>query len=69
MKVLITLTDVEPAVRLNGMLERGGYETALVSPIDDVRAAIRRELTTRPGEGQAVVRPGTSASTAPRRRR
>ena len=43
MKVLVTLTDVEPAVRLNGMLERAGYETALVSPIDDVRAAIRRE--------------------------
>jgi DNA-binding NtrC family response regulator len=42
-KVLLTLTDVEPAVRLNGMLERAGYETALVSPIDDVRAAIRRE--------------------------
>ena len=51
MKVLSTLTDVEPAVRLNGMLERGGYETALVSPIDDVRAAIRREspdLVARP---------------------
>ena len=43
MKVLVTLTDVEPAVRLNAMLERAGYETALVSPIDDVRAAIRRE--------------------------
>ena len=43
MKVLLTLTDVEPAVRLNGMLERAGFETALVSPIDDVRAAIRRD--------------------------
>ncbi|MGH7622101.1 MAG: sigma-54-dependent transcriptional regulator, partial [Gemmatimonadaceae bacterium] len=43
MKVLVTLTDVEPAVRLNAMLERDGYQTALVSPIDDVRAAIRRE--------------------------
>ena len=43
MKVLVTLTDVEPAVRLNHMLEAAGYETALVSPIDDVRAAIRRE--------------------------
>jgi DNA-binding NtrC family response regulator len=42
-KVLITLTDVEPAVRLNGMLERAGYSTALVSPVDDVRAAIKRE--------------------------
>ena len=43
MKVLVTLTDVEPAVRLNAMLEAAGYETTLVSPIDDVRAAIRRE--------------------------
>ena len=40
MKVLVTLTDVEPAVRLNHMLEGAGYETTLVSPIDDVRAAI-----------------------------
>jgi DNA-binding NtrC family response regulator len=43
MKVLLTLTDVEPAVRLNAMLEREKIETAVVSPMDDVRAAIRRE--------------------------
>jgi DNA-binding NtrC family response regulator len=44
MKVLITLTDVEPAVRLNGMLERAGeIETAVVSPIDDLRASVERE--------------------------
>ncbi len=43
MKVLMTLADVEPAVRLNAMLEAGGYETALVSPMDDVPAAIQRE--------------------------
>ena len=42
MTVLITLTDVEPAVRLNAALERGGVETAVVSPLDDMRAAIRR---------------------------
>jgi len=42
-KVLITLTDVEPAVRLNARLERAGVETAVVSPLDDVRGAIRRE--------------------------
>ena len=35
MKVLVTLTDVEPAVRLNAMLEAAGYETTLVSPIDE----------------------------------
>jgi DNA-binding NtrC family response regulator len=40
--VLITLTDVEPAVRLNALLEKGGVETELVSPLDDFRAAVRR---------------------------
>ena len=43
MKVLIFLTDVEPAIRLNAQLERAGVETAVVSPLDDVRGAIRRE--------------------------
>jgi DNA-binding NtrC family response regulator len=43
MKALITLTDLEPAVRLNAQLEGDGFETALVSPMDDIRAAIRRE--------------------------
>jgi DNA-binding NtrC family response regulator len=43
LKVLISLTDVEPAVRLNAQLERSGVETAVVSPLDDVRGAIRRE--------------------------
>ena len=42
MKVLITLHDVEPAVRLNARLEGAGIETALVSPLDDVRGEIRR---------------------------
>src|SRR5688572_8447198 len=42
-KALISLTDVEPAVRLNAELERSGVETAVVSPLDDVRGAIRRE--------------------------
>src|SRR6185437_286190 len=35
--------DVEPAVRLNALLEGAGYQTALVSPMDDVPSAIRRE--------------------------
>ena len=43
MKVLLTLTDVEPAVRLNAALEADGADTALVSPMDDVRGAIKRE--------------------------
>ncbi len=43
MKVLVTLTDVEPAVRLNARLEAAGISTALVSPMDDVQAAFTRE--------------------------
>jgi DNA-binding NtrC family response regulator len=43
MKVLLTLNDVEPAVRLNGILEREGVDTAVVSPLDDIRGALRRE--------------------------
>ncbi len=43
MKVLITLTDVEPAVRLNAALEKADVETAVVSPLDDFRGALARE--------------------------
>jgi DNA-binding NtrC family response regulator len=43
MKVLLTLNDVEPAVRINALLERDGVSTELVSPLDDIRAAITRE--------------------------
>jgi DNA-binding NtrC family response regulator len=42
MKVLITLTDVEPAVVLNAALEKAGVETVMVSPLDDIRNEIRR---------------------------
>ena len=42
MKVLITLQDVEPAVRINAVLERDGFETDLVSPLDDIRGTIKR---------------------------
>lgn len=42
MKILLTLTDVEPAVRLNAMLEAAGHDTTLVSPMDDVQAAAAR---------------------------
>ncbi len=42
MSVLITLTDVEPAIRLNAALEQGGVKTDVASPLDDMRAAIRR---------------------------
>jgi DNA-binding NtrC family response regulator len=43
MKVLLTLQDVEPAVRITALLEQDGVDTALVSPLDDIRAALRRE--------------------------
>jgi DNA-binding NtrC family response regulator len=42
MKALITLTDVECAVRLNAALEQAGIETVMVSPLDDIRREIRR---------------------------
>ncbi|HEY4215593.1 MAG TPA: sigma-54 dependent transcriptional regulator [Gemmatimonadaceae bacterium] len=43
MKVLLTLNDVEPAVRINALLERDGVDTEVVSPLDDIRAAIKRQ--------------------------
>ena len=42
MKVLITLADVEIAVRLNALLEAEHIETVMVSPLDDIRSEIRR---------------------------
>ena len=42
MRVLLTLSDLEPAVRLNAELEAQGIETSLVSPVDDVRTVLRR---------------------------
>ena len=43
MRVLITLTDVEPAVRLNALLERTpDVETIVVSPMDDLPGTVRR---------------------------
>jgi DNA-binding NtrC family response regulator len=41
-KVLITLTDVEPAVRLNALLESTGITTEMVSPLDDMRGSLER---------------------------
>jgi DNA-binding NtrC family response regulator len=36
------LTDVEPAVRLNALLEKADVETVMVSPLDDVPGDVRR---------------------------
>jgi len=40
--VAILMTDVEPAVRLNAALEQAGFDTVTISPMDDVRGALRR---------------------------
>jgi DNA-binding NtrC family response regulator len=42
MTVLITLADVEPAVRLNALLEADSIRTAMVSPLDDLPSEVRR---------------------------
>jgi DNA-binding NtrC family response regulator len=40
--VLITLADVEPAVRLNALLEAAGITTSLVSAVDNLSTEIHR---------------------------
>jgi DNA-binding NtrC family response regulator len=42
-QVLLTMDDLETAVPLNAALEAAGVTTAMVSALDDARAAIRRE--------------------------
>jgi DNA-binding NtrC family response regulator len=42
MNVAVMLTDVEPAVRLNALLERSGATTEVISPLDDVRGTLGR---------------------------
>jgi DNA-binding NtrC family response regulator len=42
MIVALTLTDVEPAVRLNAALEQAGAKTEMISPLDDVRGILAR---------------------------
>ena len=42
-QILLTMADLETAVPLNAALEAAGFSTAMVSPIDDARAAMRRE--------------------------
>src|SRR2546428_12724527 len=40
-RVLITPDDLEHAVRVNAALEQAGFDTAMVSSLDDVRQAVR----------------------------
>jgi len=42
-RILITMDDLEAAVRLNAAFEGAGFETAMVSALDDVGAAVVRE--------------------------
>jgi DNA-binding NtrC family response regulator len=42
-QILLTMADLETAVPLNAALEAAGFTTALVSPLDDAPAAMRRE--------------------------
>jgi DNA-binding NtrC family response regulator len=42
-EIVLTLADLETAVPLNAALEQAGFTTALVSAVDDARAAVRRE--------------------------
>ncbi len=42
-RVLVTMDDLEAAVRVNAAFEAAGFETAMVSAQDDVRAAVARE--------------------------
>jgi DNA-binding NtrC family response regulator len=40
-RILVTTDDLEHAVRINAALEQAGYNTAMVSSLDDVRQAVR----------------------------
>ncbi|MEO8449172.1 MAG: sigma-54 dependent transcriptional regulator [Gemmatimonadota bacterium] len=42
-QILITMAELETAVPLNAALEQAGLTTAMVAPVDDARAALRRE--------------------------
>ena len=42
-KILLTMDDLETAVRVNAALEASGHVTAMVSSLDDARQALRRE--------------------------
>ena len=42
-RILITMDDLEAAVRLNAAFEAASFETAMVSAQDDVRATVLRE--------------------------
>jgi DNA-binding NtrC family response regulator len=42
-KILLTMDDLETAVRVNAALETAGHRTTMVSSLDDARQVLRRE--------------------------
>jgi DNA-binding NtrC family response regulator len=58
-RVLITTDDLEQAVRVNASLEQAGFDTAMVSSLDDVRQAVRgREQGAGSREPDAIILTG-----------
>src|SRR6266487_1335560 len=58
-RVLITTDDLEQAVRVNAALEQAGFDTAMVSSLDDVRQAVRgREPGAWSREPDAIILTG-----------
>jgi len=58
-RVLITTDDLEHAVRVNAALEQAGFDTAMVSSLDDVRSAVRsREPGAGSREPDAIILSG-----------
>ncbi len=42
-RILITMDDLEAAVRINAALEASGHTTGMISSLDDARGALRRD--------------------------